>query len=93
MLFLRRSTEDTPDLKGLLRQLQPGPPGRAARMLLSAAQKAPAASVVRSRGEPGPRHPKSAGEARTLLTFLTVLTLSFLADCRAGMAHWRQVKP
>lgn len=54
------STEDTPDLKGLLRQLQPGPPGRAARMLLSAAQKAPAASVMRSRGEPGPRHPKSA---------------------------------
>nr|XP_048285594.1 protein XNDC1N isoform X2 [Myodes glareolus] len=54
------STEDIPDLKGLLRQLQPGPPGRAARMLLSAAQKAPAASVVRSRGEPGPRHPKSA---------------------------------
>ncbi|KAH0514487.1 Short transient receptor potential channel 2 [Microtus ochrogaster] len=40
------SPEDTPELKGLLRQLQPGPPGRAARMLLSAAQKAPAASVI-----------------------------------------------
>ncbi|XP_038178468.1 putative short transient receptor potential channel 2-like protein isoform X3 [Arvicola amphibius] len=39
------STEDIPELKGLLRQLQPGPPGRAARMLLSAAQKASAASV------------------------------------------------
>ncbi|KAK7807141.1 hypothetical protein U0070_018132, partial [Myodes glareolus] len=59
------STEDIPDLKGLLRQLQPGPPGRAARMLLSAAQKAPAASVVRSRGEPGPRHPKSADHCPT----------------------------
>ncbi|XP_038178486.1 putative short transient receptor potential channel 2-like protein isoform X5 [Arvicola amphibius] len=57
------STEDIPELKGLLRQLQPGPPGRAARMLLSAAQKASAASVVspkHSRGEPGPSHPKSA---------------------------------
>ncbi|CAO2582359.1 Short transient receptor potential channel 2 [Lemmus lemmus] len=57
------STEEIPELKGLLRQLQPGPPGRAARMLLSAAHKAPAASVVspkHSRGEPGPSHPKSA---------------------------------
>lgn len=57
------SAEHIPELKGLLRQLQPGPPGRAARMLLSAAQKAPAARVVspeHSRGEPGPSHPKSA---------------------------------
>lgn len=89
MLFLRRSTDDIPELKGLLRQLQPGPPGRVARMLLSAAQKAPAASVVspkHSRGEPGPSHPKSAGEARDL--FLTGPTLSFLADCRAVLG-WR----
>ncbi|XP_041532429.1 putative short transient receptor potential channel 2-like protein isoform X3 [Microtus oregoni] len=60
---LHPSPEDTPELKGLLRQLQPGPPGRAARMLLSAAQKAPAASVVspkHSRGEQDPSHPESA---------------------------------
>lgn len=62
------STDDIPELKGLLRQLQPGPPGRVARMLLSAAQKAPAASVVspkHSRGEPGPSHPKSADHCPT----------------------------
>lgn len=89
MLFLRRSTEDTPELKGLLRQLQPGPLSRAARMLLSAAQKAPAASVVspkHSRGEPGPSHPESAGEARDLL--LTVPTQYLLAGCRAVLG-WR----
>lgn len=95
MLFLRRSAEDTPELKGLLRQLQPGPLSRAARMLLSAAQKAPAASVVspkHSRGEPGPSHPESAGEARDLLLYCADTVLTRWLPCCAGVALGLQVK-
>lgn len=47
----------------MLKQLQPGPLGRAARMVLSAARKAPPASVVspnNSHGEPGPSRAESA---------------------------------
>ncbi|XP_031243476.1 short transient receptor potential channel 2 isoform X1 [Mastomys coucha] len=53
------STKEISALKGMLKQLQPGPLGRAARMVLSAARKAPPANVV-SHGEPGPSHPESA---------------------------------
>lgn len=57
------STKEISELKGMLKQLQPGPLGRAARMVLSAARKAPPASVVspnNSRGEPDSSHPESA---------------------------------
>ncbi|XP_051048399.1 protein XNDC1N [Phodopus roborovskii] len=57
------STKEISELKSMLKQLQPGPLGRAARMVLSAAHKAPPASAVspkNSHGEPGPSHPKSA---------------------------------
>lgn len=59
----QKSTKEISELKGMLKQLQPGPLGRAARMVLSAARKAPPASVVSpnsSHGEPGPRNPESA---------------------------------
>lgn len=55
------STKEISELKGMLKQLRPGPLGRAARMVLSAARKAPPASVVSpnsSHGEPG--HPERA---------------------------------
>lgn len=57
------STKEMSELKGMLKQLQPGPLGRAARMVLSAARKAPPASVVSphsSRREPGRSNPESA---------------------------------
>ncbi|XP_052617013.1 protein XNDC1N isoform X1 [Peromyscus californicus insignis] len=57
------STKEISELKGKLKQLQPGPLGRAAHMVLSAANRAPLAGVVspkNSHGEPGPSHPKSA---------------------------------
>ncbi|XP_034358219.1 protein XNDC1N isoform X2 [Arvicanthis niloticus] len=57
------STKEISELKGMLKQLQPGPLGRAARMVLSAARKAPPTSVMspnNSHGEPGPSHPESA---------------------------------
>ncbi|KAL1774592.1 short transient receptor potential channel 2-like [Sigmodon hispidus] len=57
------STKEISELKGKLKQLHPGPLGRAARMVLSAAHKAaPPASVVSpksSHGEPGHSHPES----------------------------------
>ncbi|XP_035316535.1 short transient receptor potential channel 2 isoform X1 [Cricetulus griseus] len=59
----KTSTKEIKELKGMLKQLQPGPLGRAARMVLSATHKALPASVVspkNSHGEPGPSHPKSA---------------------------------
>ncbi|XP_040613482.1 putative short transient receptor potential channel 2-like protein isoform X2 [Mesocricetus auratus] len=62
------STKEISELKGMLKQLQPGPLGRAARMVLSAAHKAPPASVVspkNSYGEPSPSHPKSADHCPT----------------------------
>lgn len=52
------------ELKGMLQQLQAGALGRSARMVLSAACRAPPASVgspKSSHVEPGPSHPKSAG--------------------------------
>ncbi|XP_052012389.1 protein XNDC1N isoform X2 [Apodemus sylvaticus] len=57
------NTKEISELKGMLKQLQPGPLGRAARMVLSAARKTPPASVINpnlSHGEPGPSHPESA---------------------------------
>lgn len=57
------STKEISALKGMLKQLQPGPLGRAARMVLSAAHKAPPASVVspnNSHGEPDSSHPERA---------------------------------
>lgn len=79
----------------MLKQLQPGPLGRAARMVLSAARKAPPASVVSpnsSHGEPGPRNPESAGEAHDL-PFLC-LASAFFPDSAlcTGLAHWLQVE-
>ncbi|GAB1292418.1 Xndc1-transient receptor potential cation channel, subfamily C, member 2 readthrough [Apodemus speciosus] len=61
------STKEISELKGMLKQLQPGPLGRAARMVLSAARKAPPASVVSpnsSHREPGPSNPESAAQSR-----------------------------
>ncbi|XP_029391547.1 short transient receptor potential channel 2 [Mus pahari] len=56
------STKEISELKGMLKQLQPGPLGRAARMVLSAAHKAPPASVVspNNSGEPGSSHAENA---------------------------------
>ncbi|XP_021098931.1 short transient receptor potential channel 2-like isoform X2 [Heterocephalus glaber] len=54
-------------LKDLLKQFQPGPQGRSARMVLSAARMAPSAIVEKPKNnhtEPGPSHPKST-EPRT----------------------------
>ncbi|KAL6037450.1 hypothetical protein STEG23_036695 [Scotinomys teguina] len=62
------STKEIAELKSKLKQLQPGPLGRAAHMVLSAANKAPLASAVspkNSHGEPGPSHPKSADHCPT----------------------------
>lgn len=57
------STKEISELKNILKQLQPGTLGRSARMVLSAARRAPSAIVASPKNnpeEPGPSHPDSA---------------------------------
>lgn len=55
------------ELRNILKQLQPGTLGRSACMVLSAALRAPPASVASAKNnqaEPGASHPDSTGETR-----------------------------
>ncbi|XP_054432180.1 protein XNDC1N [Pteronotus mesoamericanus] len=57
------STKEISELRNILKQLQPGTLGRSARMVLSAARRAPpasGASLKNNPAEPGPSHPDSA---------------------------------
>ncbi|XP_032709100.1 putative short transient receptor potential channel 2-like protein isoform X1 [Lontra canadensis] len=56
------STKEISELKNILKQLQPGPLGRSARMVLSAARRFPPTSMASRRtspSEPGPSQPAS----------------------------------
>ncbi|KAM4847004.1 protein XNDC1N isoform 1-T2 [Thomomys bottae] len=58
----RTNTKDISELKDILKQLQPGPLGRSAHMVLSAARKAPPVSMTNPKNnhtEPGPSHAES----------------------------------
>uniref|UniRef100_A0A8D2JJ80 Transient receptor ion channel domain-containing protein n=1 Tax=Sciurus vulgaris TaxID=55149 RepID=A0A8D2JJ80_SCIVU len=59
------SPKEISELKDILKQLQPGTLGRSARMVLSAARRAPSASVASPKSnhtEPGPSLPNNAGK-------------------------------
>ncbi|XP_023592262.1 protein XNDC1N [Trichechus manatus latirostris] len=63
------STKEISELKNFLKQLQPGILGRSARMVLSAAHRAPPASVADPRNnhaEPGHSHPDGSDFCLTL---------------------------
>ncbi|XP_036760123.2 protein XNDC1N isoform X2 [Manis pentadactyla] len=58
----QRSTKEISELRNILKQLQPGTLGRSAHMVLSAARRAPPASVAspkNNHAEPGPSNPGS----------------------------------
>ncbi|XP_036283871.1 putative short transient receptor potential channel 2-like protein isoform X1 [Pipistrellus kuhlii] len=57
------NTKEISDLRNILKQLHPGPLGRSARMVLSAAHRVSPASVASPKNnpaEPGPSHPDRA---------------------------------